>query len=79
MKAAKELNIKNVMNFYMELKRELENSSEIVIDLSGTTRIDASAAQVIHAAQKKAKALNKKFSLHGTLPELKHLLFLAGL
>ncbi|HOV10086.1 MAG: STAS domain protein [Spirochaetes bacterium ADurb.Bin218] len=79
MKAAKELNIKNVMNFYMELKRELETSSEIIIDLSETTRIDASAAQVIHAAKKKAKSMNKNFLLHGTSPELKRLLFLAGL
>ncbi|HOK03614.1 MAG TPA: STAS domain-containing protein [Spirochaetota bacterium] len=79
MKAGRDLNIKNVAEFYQSLKKEFATASEVVIDLSETKRIDASVAQVIHAAKRKASDMNKKLLILGVSPELKDLLFLAGL
>lgn len=79
MKIESEVNVKNIKEFYKSLRSELESSSEVILDFSGTVRIDSSAAQVIISAMNKAAELNKKISITGATPELKTLLSLAGL
>ena len=73
-----ELNIKNIDMLYNELKREIENHDEIIIDLAGVARIDLAAAQVIIAAGKKARELKKVVRLTGVNPQLKKLLGFSG-
>jgi anti-anti-sigma factor len=73
-----ELSVKNIDAFYKELKREIENHDEIIIDLSGVARIDLAAAQVIIAAGKKAREFKKIVRLTGVKPELKKLLGFSG-
>ena len=79
MKAEGEINVKNIGKFYNEIKDEIENSREIVIDLSHVKRVDLSGAQVIIAAGKKARELKKVVMLTGVNPQLKKLLALSGI
>ncbi len=79
MKVEREVNVKNIKEFYSELKKELSRNSEIELDFTETVRIDSSAAQVIISAMNKAAVLNKKISITGATPEMKVLLNLAGL
>jgi anti-anti-sigma factor len=79
MKVQTEVNVKNIREFYTTLKSELDKNSEVVLDFTGTLRIDSSAAQVIISAMNKAAVSNKKISITGASPEMKALLSLAGL
>ena len=54
MKVQTEVNVKNIREFYTTLKSELDKNSEVVLDFTGTLRIDSSAAQVIISAMNKA-------------------------
>jgi anti-anti-sigma regulatory factor len=79
MKIAKEVNVKNVNNFYFALREEVENSSQVVLDFSDSVRVDSSVAQVILSAEKKIKDLDKSIRFVGVSPELRKLLKLAGI
>lgn len=79
MKVEREVNVKNIKDFYSALKKELGKNSEIELDFTETVRIDSSAAQVIISAINKASAMNKRISITGATPEMKALLNLAGL
>ncbi len=79
MKVDKEVNVKNINSFYFTLREEVENGSQVVLDFSDSVRIDSSAAQVILAAQKKVKDLDKNLRFVGVSPELKKLLKIAGI
>lgn len=79
MKVGREVNVKNIREFYKSLKGELESGSEIILDFTDTVRIDSSAAQVIISAMSRAAELNKNISITGASPEMKELLSLAGL
>jgi len=79
MKVEREVNVKNIKDFYDTLKSELDKNNEVILDFSDTKRIDSSAAQVIISAMKRAAVLNKKISITGASPEMKMLLSLAGL
>ncbi|HOP62920.1 MAG TPA: STAS domain-containing protein [Spirochaetota bacterium] len=79
MKVENEINVKNIREFYLSLKNELEKSDEIIIDFSDTVRIDSSAAQVLLSAMKRAAELDKQIKMEGVSPELQVLLTLAGL
>lgn len=79
MKIESEVNVKNIREFYTALGNELEKNSEVILDFTGTLRIDSSAAQVIISAMNRAALLNKKISITGASPEMKALLSLAGL
>ncbi len=79
MKVDKEVSVKNINSFYFSLREEVENSSQVVLDFSDSVRIDSSAAQVILAASKKVKDLDKSIRYVGVSPELTKLLKLAGI
>ena len=79
MKVDKEVSVKNINSFYFTLREEVENSSQVVLDFSDSERIDSSAAQVILAAARKVKDLDKTIRFVGVSPELKKLLKLAGI
>jgi len=79
MKLNGEISVKNIEVFYNNLAKEMDNSREIVIDLSDVTRIDLAATQVIIAAGKKARELKKVVRLIGVNPQVKKLLTLAGI
>ncbi|HPS58755.1 MAG TPA: STAS domain-containing protein [Spirochaetota bacterium] len=73
------INIKNINNFYTELKNEISINNEIIIDFSNVNRIDTSAAQVIIAAGEKVKELKKVLKITGISHDLKTILKLAGI
>jgi len=79
MKVDKEVSVKNISTFYFNLREEVEKSVQIVFDFSETERIDTSAAQVILAAAKKVKDLDKTIRYVGVSPDLLKLLKLAGI
>ncbi len=79
MKFDGDVNVKNVKKFYESLKEEFTKSDEIVIDFSDVLRIDLSAAQVIIAAGRKAKEVNKIVRITGVSNDLKKLFKLSGL
>lgn len=79
MKLNGEISVKNIEVFYNNLAKEIDNSREIVIDLSDVTRIDLAATQVIIAAGKKTRELKKVVRLIGVNPQVKKLLTLAGI
>lgn len=79
MKVDKEVSVKNISSFYFKLREEVESSSQIVLDFSDSVRIDSSAAQIILAAAKKVKELDKSIRFVGVSPELLKLLKLAGI
>lgn len=79
MKVEKEVSVKNINNFYFALREELENKSQVVIDFTDSERIDSSAAQVILAAARKVKDLDKTIRFVGVSPDLLKLLKLAGI
>ena len=79
MKLNGEISVKNIEVFYNNLAKEMDNSREIVIDLSDVTRIDLAATQVTIAAGKKARELKKVVRLIGVNPQVKKLLTLAGI
>ena len=79
MKVEKEVNVKNISNFYFSLREEVENSNQVVLDFTDSTRIDSSAAQVILAAARKVKELDKTIRFVGVSPDLLKLLKLAGI
>jgi anti-anti-sigma factor len=61
------------------LREEVENNNQVVIDFSDLSRIDSAAAQVILAAARKVKELDKTIRFVGVSSELKKLLKLAGI
>ncbi len=73
------IDVKNVNGFYDELKTEINNNDEIILDLSKVKRIDLSAAQVIIAAGEKVKQLKKVLRITGISHDLKKILKLAGI
>ena len=75
----KEVNVKNIRNFYNLLKEEIENNNQIVLDFSNSSRIDLSAAQVILAAVRKVKETNKTIRYIGASPGMQVLLKLSGI
>ena len=75
----KEVSVKNIMNFYKALKEEIENNSQIVLDFTHSSRIDSSAAQVIFAAARKIKELDKTIQYLGISPGMQLLLKLSGI
>jgi len=79
MKVDKEVSVKNISSFYFTLREEVENDVQIVLDFSETERLDTSAAQVILAAAKKVKDLDKTIRYVGVSPDLLKLLKLAGI
>ena len=79
MKVEGEISVKNIRDFYNHLTNEINNSGEIIIDLSNVKRIDLAAAQVIIAAGRKARDLKKIIRLTGVNPQLKKLLALSGI
>lgn len=79
MKVDKEISVKNINNFYFALREEVENNSQVVLDFTDLMRIDSSAAQVILAAARKVKELDKTIRFVGVSPDLLKLLKLAGI
>jgi len=79
MKVDKEVSVKNINNFYFALREEVENNSQVVLDFTDSARIDSSAAQVILAAARKVKELDKTIRFVGVSPDLLKLLKLAGI
>ncbi len=79
MKVDREVNVKNINSFYFSLREEIENNNQIILDFSESVRIDSSAAQIILAAAKKVKELDKSIRFVGVSPELLKLLKLAGI
>ena len=79
MKPQGDISIKNIGDFYNELKNEISRSGEVLIDLSDVKRIDLAAAQLIIAAGKEARELKKVVRLTGVSPEMKKLLGYSGI
>jgi len=79
MKVDKDVGVKNINNFYFALREEVEGNTQVVLDFSDSARIDSSAAQVILAALKKVKELDKIIRFVGVSPDLKKLFMLSGI
>jgi len=79
MKVVKEVSVKNVSSFYFNLREEVENSNQVVLDFSDTIRIDASVAQIILSASNKVKELDKTIRFVGVTPDLLKLLKLSDI
>jgi len=78
MKPEGDINIKNIGTFYRDLEDEFAGGGDVVIDLSAVKRIDLAAAQVIIAAGRKGKELNRVVRLKGVSPDLKKLFYISG-
>ena len=79
MKVDKEIRVQNINNFYFALREEVQKNNQIILDFSDTVIIDASAVQVIQAAEKKIKDLGKSIRFTGLSFDIANLLQLAGI
>ncbi len=79
MKPVGDINIKNIGTFYRDLEEEFAGGGDVVIDLSAVKRVDLAAAQVIIAAGRKGKELNRQIKLKGLSSDLKRLFSICGI
>lgn len=74
-----DVSIKNIKSLYADIKDELTNNDEIIIEMKDVSSIDASVAQVLLSATLKAKETGKELRLENIPAELNKTLALAGL
>ena len=78
-KLGENVGVKNVSSFHRSLVKAFRDDSEIIIDFSGTRRLDLSIAQVLIAAVTKARAGSKTFRMRGASETLRQQLAICGL
>ena len=70
--------IKNIKGFYEEIKKELKNNDQVVIDFSGVERIHLAIATVILSAYREGKKDKKIIKLKNISDVVRNQLYLAG-
>lgn len=73
-----DIGVKNIKNFYFQLKEILKKESEIILDLKKVKRIDLSFVQVIMSANRESLKNGKKIKLKSVSKTIKKQLFLSG-
>ncbi len=73
------LSVKHAAGFYSKIKKEIETESEIIIDLGRVERIDLSIIQIIIAAGREARALDKVLKLKSVSDDIKEQMSICGL
>lgn len=73
-----DIGVKNIKNFYLQLKEKLKKESEIILDLKKVKRIDLSFVQVIMSANRESLKNGKKIKLKSVSKNIKKQLFLSG-
>lgn len=73
-----DIGVKNIKNFYLQLKEILKKESEIILDLKKVKRIDLSFVQVIMSANRESLKNGKKIKLKSVSKNIKKQLFLSG-
>ncbi len=71
--------IRNIKQFYFQLKNSIEGGSEVIIDFSKIRRLDLSVLQVIMAARKKMRDDKKDIIFKSASKEVNKQLYLGGL
>jgi anti-anti-sigma factor len=74
-----DISVKNVAQFYQDIKNEITNKEKVIIDFSSVKRIDLSIAQVIIAAGREAKETGKNVKLKSVSDAVKNQLQICGL
>jgi anti-anti-sigma factor len=74
-----DIGIRNIKKFYSQLKDSMEKESGITLDFSKVRKIDLSFVQVIMAARKKLRAVNKDIIFTSVSEEVNKQMYLGGL
>jgi anti-anti-sigma regulatory factor len=74
-----DIGIRNIKNFYSQLKDRMKDESGITLDFSKVRRIDLSVIQVIMAARKKLRGMNKEIFFKSVSDEISKQLSLCGI
>lgn len=77
-KVDKDTGIKNIKEFYAQIKNELDNNDQVVVDFSGVERIHLALATVILSAYREGKKDKKIIKLKNTSDVVRNQLYLAG-
>ncbi len=73
-----DIGVKNIKNFYFQLKEILKKESEIILDFQKVNRVDLSFIQVIMSANRESLKNGKKIKLKSVSKNIKKQLFLSG-
>lgn len=74
------ISIKNIKNFSEKLKDEISNSEgPVILDFSEVKRVDLSVVQVVMAAGRSARSVNKSIKLKNVSDTVKNQMQLCGL
>jgi len=73
-----DIGVKNIKNFYFQLKEILKKESEIILDFKKVNRVDLSFIQVIMSANRESLKNGKKIKLKSVSKNIKKQLFLSG-
>ena len=78
-KLGENVGVKSVRSFHQSLVKAFRDDSEIIIDFSGTRRLDLSVVQVLIAAGREARAASKTFRMRGASETVRQQLAMCGL
>ena len=73
-----DIGVKNIKNFYSQLKEIIKKESEIILDFKKVKRVDLSFIQVIMSANRESLKNGKKIKLKSVSKNIKKQLFLSG-
>ncbi|MBP7605060.1 MAG: STAS domain-containing protein [Spirochaetes bacterium] len=78
-KLGENVGVKSVRSFHRSLVKAFRDDADIVIDFSGTRRLDLSIVQVLIAAGREARAGSKTFRMRGASETVRQQLAICGL
>jgi anti-anti-sigma factor len=73
-----DIGVKNIKEFYLQLKKIVKKEPEIILDLNKVRRIDLSLSQLIMAANRELRKRGKKIILTSVSENIKKQLFISG-
>jgi anti-anti-sigma regulatory factor len=73
------IGIKNIMDFFCNIKNAMDVDGEIVLDFAKVKRIDLSVLQVLIAASREAAEKGKLFKFRSASEPVKKQLMLGGM
>lgn len=73
-----DIGVKNIKNFYFQLKEIVKKESDIILDFKKVRRVDLSFVQVIMSANRELLKNGKKIKLKSVSKNIKKQLFLSG-
>jgi anti-anti-sigma factor len=73
-----DIGVKNIKEFFLQLKKIVKKESEIILDFNKVRRIDLSLAQLIMAAKMELYKRGKKIMLKSVSEDVKRQLFICG-